>query len=52
MIGGVTLFFVVARAVFAPGRVTLHRIIGASPALLVIGFTFVAMYRFCGADGA
>jgi hypothetical protein len=46
MIGGVTLFFVVARAVFAPGRVTLHRIIGAVLLYLVIGFTFVAMYCF------
>jgi Ion channel len=46
LIGGVTLMFVVARAVFAPGRVTLHRIIGAVLLYLVIGFTFVAMYCF------
>ncbi len=46
MTAGVTLIFVVARAVFAPGRVTLHRIIGAVLLYLVIGFTFVAMYCF------
>jgi hypothetical protein len=46
MIAGVTLNIVVARAVFAPGRVTLHRIVGAILLYLVIGFTFVAMYCF------
>lgn len=46
MIAGVTLIFVVARAVFAPGRVTLHRIIGAVLLYLVIGFTFVALFCF------
>ncbi len=46
MIAGVTLSYVVARAVFAPGRVTLHRIIGAILLYLVIGFTFVGMYCF------
>lgn len=46
MIAGVTLNFVIARAVFAPGRVTFHRIIGAVLLYLVIGFTFVAMYCF------
>src|SRR4029077_793744 len=32
--------------VFAPGRVTLHRIIGAVLLYLNIGFTFVALYCF------
>ncbi|HKA78054.1 MAG TPA: ion channel [Pseudolabrys sp.] len=46
MIAGVTLNIVIARAVFAPGRVNLHRIVGAILLYLVIGFTFVAMYCF------
>lgn len=45
-IAGLTLSFVVARAVFAPGRVTLHRIVGAVLLYLVIGFTFTALYCF------
>jgi Ion channel len=46
MISGVTLSVVVARAVFAPGRVTYHRIIGAVLLYLSIGFTFIALYTF------
>ncbi len=46
IIAGMTLNIVVARAVFAPGRVTLHRIIGAVLLYLNIGFTFVALYCF------
>ncbi len=45
-IAGMTLNIVVARAVFKPGRVTLHRIIGAVLLYLNIGFTFVALYCF------
>jgi hypothetical protein len=45
-IAGVTLSFVVAHAVFAPGRITLHRIVGAVLLYLVIGFTFVALFCF------
>jgi hypothetical protein len=45
-IAGVTLSFVVARAVFAPGRITLHRVIGAVLLYLVIGFTFIALFCF------
>jgi hypothetical protein len=37
---------VIARAVFAPGRVTLHRVIGAVLLYLNIGFTFVALFCF------
>jgi hypothetical protein len=43
MITGVTLGFVVTRAVFAPGRVTHHRIIGAVLLYLNIGLTFMAL---------
>jgi hypothetical protein len=37
---------VVARAVFARGRITLHRIVGAVLLYLVIGFTFTALFCF------
>lgn len=46
LITGVTLSIVVARAVFAPGRVTFHRIIGAILLYLNIGLTFVALFAF------
>jgi ion channel len=46
MITGVTLSIVVARAVFAPGQVTFHRIIGAVLLYLNIGLIFVALYCF------
>ncbi len=46
IISGVTLSVVVARAVFAPGRVTYHRIIGAVLLYLCIGFIFIALYSF------
>ena len=46
MITGVTLSIVVARAVFAPGQVTFHRIIGAVLLYLNIGLVFVALYCF------
>jgi Ion channel len=46
MITGVTLSIVVARAVFAPGRVTFHRVIGAVLLYLNIGLIFVALYCF------
>jgi hypothetical protein len=39
---------VVARAVFAPGKVTFHRIIGAVLLYLNIGLIFVALYCFVG----
>jgi hypothetical protein len=37
---------VVARAVFAPGRITYHRVVGAVLLYLIIGTTFVALYGF------
>ena len=46
MILGLTLIFVVARAVFAPGQVTFHRIIGAILLYLNIGLIFVALFSF------
>jgi hypothetical protein len=45
---GLTLSWVVARAVFAPGRITYHRIMGAILLYLTIGVTFVALYTFIG----
>jgi hypothetical protein len=46
LLAGVTLAVVAARAVFAPGRVTFHRIIGAVLLYLDIGLVFVALYGF------
>ncbi len=45
---GLALSWVVARAVFAPGRITYHRIMGAILLYLAIGLTFVAFYTFIG----
>jgi hypothetical protein len=45
-IAGLTLGSVVARAVFAPGKVTAHRIIGAVLLYLSIGWTFVGLFSF------
>jgi fatty acid desaturase len=43
---GLLLIFVIARAVFAPGRVTYHRVNGAVLLYLTIGLTFVALFTF------
>lgn len=48
MLASLTLSVVVARAVFASGRVTFHRIIGAVLLYLNIGVIFVAMFCFVG----
>jgi hypothetical protein len=45
---GLSLSWVVAHAVFAPGRITYHRIMGAILLYLAIGMTFVALYTFVG----
>jgi len=45
---GLALIWVVARAVFAPGRITYHRVMGAILLYLAIGLTFVALYTFVG----
>jgi hypothetical protein len=44
MIAGLTLCIVVARAVFAPGKVSYHRVVGAVLLYLNIGLIFVALY--------
>jgi Ion channel len=44
LIAGVTLSVVVARAVFGPGKVTFHRIVGGVLLYLTIGLTFVALF--------
>jgi Ion channel len=41
---GSALAYVVARAVFAPGRITYHRVIGAVLVYLTIGQIFVGLY--------
>jgi hypothetical protein len=48
LITGVVLIGVVARAVFSPGRVNYHRIIGAVLVYLSVALTFVALYSFVG----
>ena len=44
LIAGLTLSTAVARAVFGPGKVTFHRIIGAVLLYLIIGQIFVALF--------
>jgi len=46
MMTGLTLGIVVTRAVFAPGRVTLHRVIGAVLLYLSIALSFMALFCF------
>lgn len=46
LIAGITLGVVVFRAVFAPGRVTIHRIIGAVQFYFDIALIFVALFCF------
>jgi hypothetical protein len=48
LIMGITLGYVVARAVFAPGRVSYHRIIGAILVYLSIAVTFSALFTIVG----
>ncbi len=45
---GFALAWVVGWAVFAPGRVTYHRVMGAILLYLAIGLTFVALFTFVG----
>ncbi len=42
------LIFVIAGAVFAPGRITFHRVNGAVLLYLTIGLTFVGLYTLVG----
>ncbi len=46
---GFVLIWVVAHAVFGPGRITYHRVIGAILLYLTIGIVFVALYTLVGA---
>jgi len=43
------IIWTVARAVFGPGRITYHRIVGAILLYLTIGLLFVALYTLVGA---
>lgn len=45
----VALILEVGRAVFGPGRVTYHRVIGAVLLYLAIGLAFAALFTFIGA---
>src|SRR5262249_15288487 len=44
LIAGLTLSVTVARAVFSPGKVTYHRVVGGVLLFLTIGVTFVALF--------
>jgi hypothetical protein len=48
LIMGITLGWVVSREVFAPGRVTHHRVMGAILLYLTIAITFAALFAFIG----
>lgn len=43
------IIWTVARAVFGPGRITYHRVVGAILLYLTIGLVFVALYSMVGA---
>jgi Ion channel len=45
---GLALIWVVARAVFASGRVTYHRVVGAILLYLTIGLVFVGLFTLVG----
>ena len=46
LIAGATLIVVVARAVFAPGRINFHRVIGAVLLYLSLGLVFMSLFCF------
>jgi hypothetical protein len=48
LIVGVTLAWAVARATFAPGRVTYHRVVGAVLLYLTVAIIFAALFTFIG----
>jgi hypothetical protein len=48
LIMGLTLGLVVARAVFAAGRITYHRVMGAVLLYLTVAVTFAALFTFVG----
>ncbi len=48
LIMGATMGWVVARATFAPGRITYHRVIGAVLLYLTVAVVFASLYTFVG----
>jgi len=46
---GLVIIWVVSRAVFGPGRITYHRVIGAVLLYLTLGVVFVALFTLVGA---
>jgi hypothetical protein len=48
LIVGVTLAWAVARSIFAPGRVTYHRVVGAVLLYLTVAVIFAAFFTFLG----
>jgi hypothetical protein len=48
LITGIVMAFVVARAVFSPGRVTHHHVMGAILLYLATAVIFVALFTFVG----
>jgi hypothetical protein len=48
LVVSLVVIWVAARAVFAPGRITYHRVIGAILVYLTIGLVFVALYTLVG----
>jgi hypothetical protein len=48
LIMGLTLGWVVSRAVFAAGRITYHRVMGAVLLYLTVAVTFAALFTFVG----
>lgn len=48
LVMGITMSWVVSGAVFAPGRITYHRVMGAVLLYLTIAVIFVPLYAFVG----
>jgi len=48
LITGIVMAYVVARAVFSPGRVTHHHVMGAILLYLAVAVIFVALFTFVG----
>jgi hypothetical protein len=48
LIVGLTLAWAVARSIFAPGRVTYHRVVGAVLLYLTVAIIFAAFFTFLG----
>ena len=48
LIMGVTMGWVVARATFAPGRITYHRVVGAVLLYLTVAVIFASLFTFVG----